>query len=194
MDFYGAALSDGVHALVGLALDVDAIDRDADEFGDACAHGFFVRSDPGAFEHDCGIEIGDDPAGRGGATRGLTQVDRGVLARVARIGIGEELADVGHRQGSEDGICDGVEEGVSVGVGDGDPVGLDLDAAEHQPVSGAGLAEGFQAVQVVPMTDPNPNMGSERTWVGRRGFRHLYESTDNRCVALSSRPAVPDDS
>lgn len=173
MDLDRATLADGVYSLVCLSLDVDAAGLDGEDAGEVGAHGVFVGGEPGAFEDDGGVEVFDVPAARGGAVGGGGEEDLGVLGFVARVGVGEELADVGEAKGAEDGIGDGVVEGVAIGVGGWAGVVGEGNAAEDEGAAPAGGREGFEAVEVVAVADAELAHRGEFTLGAGGGFRAL---------------------
>jgi len=71
----------------------------------------------------------------------------GVGVLPARIGVGEEVADVGQRGGAEEGVAEGVGERVGVGVAVEAEVAGEGDAAEHE------RAARDSAVDVVAVAD-----------------------------------------
>lgn len=173
MGLDGAAFADGVDFFVGLALHVHSLGGDLEESGEVVADFFFERADFGAFEDDGGVEVADGVAGGVDAADGLDDEVGGVLPFVARVGVGEELADVLLGEGAEEGVDDGVIEDVAIAVSNGpDRAGEALapgafggvgefDAADDH---GATLAERrvwLEAVEVVAVADAK---GEGRHW------------------------------
>lgn len=169
-----ATFADGVYPLVGLSLDVDAAGLDGEDAGEVGADGVLVGREFRAFEDDGGIEVFEAPAEGGGAVGGGAQEDLGVLGLVARVGVGEELADVGEGKGAEDGVGDGVVEGVTIGVGDGAGVVGEGDSPEDERAAPAGGRVGLEAVEVVAVADAELAHRCEFTRVVWGGFRALH--------------------
>lgn len=169
-----ATFADRVDPLVGLSLDVDAAGLDGEDAGEVGAHGVLVRGESWALEDDGGVEVFDVPAERGGAVRGGGEEDLGVLGLVARVGVGEELADVGEGKGAENRVGDGVVEGVAIGVGDGAGIVGEGDSPEDEGAAPAGGRVGLEAVEVVAVADAELAHRGEFTRVVWGGFRALH--------------------
>lgn len=132
------ASAEGVEPFVGLALDVDAIDRQVHEGGDGLDHRALVRGDLGPFEDDRGVEVDDRVACGVGATQGLGEKVARVASGVLGCVVGEELTQVGQGQSAEHGIGDRMEHGVAVGVGDGADIGRDGHSGKDEGADGLG--------------------------------------------------------
>ena len=103
----------------------------------------------GLLRDDGGVHIHDRAVAEFNLARGFVQKDLAGRALPARVGVGEESADVALADGAEDGVANGMHEGVGVGVAvEALRVG-NVDAAENQ------LAALDQGMNIV--TDTNVN-------------------------------------
>ena len=143
----GAFFANGIDVFVGFAFDVDLLDGDAKQLGEALFHGLFIRGEFGLLGDDDDVDIGDLPGGLAEAFHGGFEEFGGIDAFEFGVGVGEEFADVGEAGSAGEGVDEGVEDdigigmaGETVGVGDGD-VGEDERAAR------------FGAVEVVADAD-----------------------------------------
>lgn len=175
MNLDRASLPHCVDALVRLALDVHARWIDPQHAGDVGDHRGLVREEFGAFEDDRRVEVGNRVAAGCDAPRGFLEEDARVAGVVPRVGIGEELADVGLTQCAEEGIGDRVVQRIAIGMGDGAVGVLEGDAAQDEGSDGLGAlgnrgSEGLQTVQVVAVAD-----AEGRGWARTGHSRGVYE-------------------
>lgn len=169
----GLALADRADALVGLSLNVDAFDRNAQEAGQIIADGLLGGCEPRSFEDDDGVGVDDAPAGCMDPTEGLGDKDRGIRACPAGVGVGEDLADVRASDRSEEGVGEGVEEDVAIGVACGSAVMFESNAADDEGTTTPDGGKRLQAVEVPAQADAEGEVGRAGS-----GFRHGVESTD----------------
>ena len=59
-----------------------------------------------------------------------------------------------HRRGGEQGIGHGVEERITIAVSNGALPGLQPHAADDERPTGAGRSQGFEAMEVVSVANP----------------------------------------
>lgn len=170
-----APFANRIDPLMGLSLDVDAVLVEAKDSGEVGANRVLMGGEFRALEDDGGVEVFDAPAERRRAIDGVAEEDLGVLGVVARVGVGEDLADVGKGEGAEHGIGDGVVEGVAIGVGHGAGVMGDRDSTEDEGSSCAGGGAGLEAVEVVAV----PDAGFAHRGDFTRGFGSGFEPWDS---------------
>ena len=101
----------------------------------------------GAFGEEGDVHVADSVAALLGLVDRAAQDFLGIHAEAVRVGVGEEVADVGQAERAEDGVGERVGQGVGVGMAVEAEVGGDFDAAEDQ------LAAGDEAVDVVTEAD-----------------------------------------
>lgn len=165
-----APLTDRVHPLVGFALDIHAARLDAQDAREVGTHRILVRGELWAFEDDRRVEVLHAPAERGGLLGSRAEEHFGIPRLVSRVGVGEELPDVGQGEGTQDGVGDGVVEGIAVGVGDGTGVVREGDAAKDERSARALRRVGLEAVEVVAVPDAELAHRSDFTLGPRGGF------------------------
>jgi len=157
----GLTAADGVHALVGLALDAHAIAIDAERLRQPRAHRLDCILDFRALENHRHVEVADLVAVVPHHPRRFAQQDETVGVLPPRIRIGEMTPDVAESDGAEDGVGGRVADDVGVGVPQRPLVGRDRHAAKDQ------RAPLDEAVQVVA----RPGASRPRRLAGRRHAR-----------------------
>ncbi len=74
---------------------------------------------------------------------------------VGGIVIGKKLPDVGHTRRRQKSVRHGMQECIAIAVGDRPAVKVQPDAPDHERPPLAGRGSGLEAVEVVPVTDPD---------------------------------------
>jgi len=169
VDLHGAAFAHGVDPFVGLAFEVHLREFKAQHAGDVGTHLVFHRAELGFLEYDGTVEIADAKARGLHAFGGFREEDLAVLAFVAGVGVGKELADVGLGEGAQECVGHSGVESVAIAVGDGAAVVGKGDAAQDE---GTPLACGrawLKPMEVVAVADAGEGHGRERKGGGRGG-------------------------
>ncbi len=132
----GLAAADGVHALVGLALDAHARDVEADRPGNRRPHRVDVAADFRRFENHRHVHVADlESLLRHERYRPPQQIDaRRVLP--LRIRVGKVTSDVAEAGAAENRVGDRMADDIRVRVAQRPTVGGNGHAAQHQRSSG----------------------------------------------------------
>ncbi len=110
------APADEAQTLGGLAFDVDLRRVQLQQRGDALADGVAIRRELGRLRDHGAVHIADRPALRQHALARLPQQFARICALVARVCIGEMLADVAQPGRAQQSVGDGVQQHVGIGM------------------------------------------------------------------------------
>ncbi len=114
----------------GGGFDVDAVEREAEVLGDFGTHGGFVGEEAGHLGEDRHVDMAEDKAGMVDTVDDGVEEDDRIGSGIRGIGIGEELSDVPHPDGTHHGVDEGMDRHVPVAVGFESEGALDRDPAE----------------------------------------------------------------
>ncbi len=154
MNFNRPALAHRIDAFMSLPLDVDIRPIAPEQRSKVRAHLVPPRTDFRPLTDNRDIEVSKPEPPRGDPANGLVQKNDAVLALVLRIGVREELPDVRFPDCSKQGVSHSMQNRIAIRVADRARRVIELDPPKHTwPAPALGL-EGFKAMQIV--TVPNP--------------------------------------
>ena len=154
MDLHRAPLADSVDALVGLALDIHPRSVDAEQARDVSDHLPLALGQLWALTDHRGIDVHDLKSGAGDLGAGCFDEECRVLSLPRWVGIGEGLSDIWHSERAEEGIDHRMKQRIALRVPNWTERMVKPRTAKHERPSRAGGRHGFEAMQVVSMSNP----------------------------------------